>query len=242
MKSPRGYSPGARTRLLERTSSMASTSRSRTTTASGPPASISSSAFTETAKRKVLGCFTKHGRENLEGWETVLRSLVERGLRRVRIVVHDDFSGLLRLTRGMFPNSDIQLCTVHMLRNAKTHLRKDDASEFTKRFRTIKNAWNAEVGATQFEELCLRFEKSAPAFVKELRKKATALPFLSRLPRWRPTYLVHDQRRRGHQQTTRDPSPQRRRILPFRGNRKTQTRYRRHLTRIREVATRRRIR
>ncbi|HLE21806.1 MAG TPA: transposase [Vicinamibacteria bacterium] len=64
-------------------------------------------------KKKVLGCLTKHGRENLEVWKTVLRSLVERGLRRVMVVVHDDFSGLLGITRGMFPNSDVQLCTVH---------------------------------------------------------------------------------------------------------------------------------
>lgn len=122
-------------------------------------------------RKKVLGCFIKHGRENLEGWKTVLRSLLERGLRRVMIVIHDDFSGLLGVTKGMFPNSDIQLCTVHMLRNAKTHLSKEDASEFTKRFRSIKTAWSAEVAASQFEELCDRFEKSSPAFVKELRKK-----------------------------------------------------------------------
>jgi transposase-like protein len=121
--------------------------------------------------KKVLGCYTKYGRENLEGWKAVLRSLVERGLRRVLIVVHDDFPGLLGVTRGMFPDSDIQLCTVHMLRNSKTHLSKDDAAEFTKRFRSIKNAWNTDVAATQFEELCQRFEKSSPAFVKELRNK-----------------------------------------------------------------------
>ena len=96
------------------------------------------------------------------------------------IVVHDDFSGLLGLTRGMFPNADIQLCTVHMLRNAKTHLNKTDAAEFTKRFRSIKMAWNAEVAATQFEDLCQRFEKNYPGFVKELRKKRPHyLAFLS---------------------------------------------------------------
>ncbi|MGH9463430.1 MAG: IS256 family transposase [Vicinamibacteria bacterium] len=133
-------------------------------------------------KKKVLGCYTKHGRENLEGWKTVLRSLVERGLRRVLIIVHDDFSGLLGLTRGMFPNSDVQLCTVHMLRNAKTHLSKDDSAEFTKRFRTIKQAWNAELAGSQFEELCQRFEESAPAFVKELRQKRPHYLFFLNYP------------------------------------------------------------
>ena len=69
-----------------------------------------------------------------------------------------------------------------MLRNAKTHLSKDDAAEFTKRFRSIKNAWNAEVGGTQFEELCQRFEKSAPTFVKELREKRPHYLFFLNYP------------------------------------------------------------
>lgn len=133
-------------------------------------------------KKKVLGCFTKHGRENLEGWKTVLRSLVERGMRRVLIVVHDDFPGLLGITQGMFPSSDIQLCTVHLLRNAKTHLSKSDGAEFTKRFRAIKSAWDAELAAAQFDELCQRFEKAAPAFVKELRKKQRHYLFFLNYP------------------------------------------------------------
>ncbi|MFQ5968821.1 MAG: IS256 family transposase [Acidimicrobiia bacterium] len=122
-------------------------------------------------KKRVLGCFTRYGREDLQEWKAVLRSLIERGLRRVLIVIHDDFSGLLGVTRGMFPNSDIQLCTVHMLRNVRSHLSKSDASEFISRFRSIKSAWNSDVAAQQFEELCQRFEKSYSSFVKELRKK-----------------------------------------------------------------------
>lgn len=37
--------------------------------------------------------------------------------------------------------------------------------------RTIKNAWNPDLAAGQFEDLCHDFEKAAPAFVAELRKK-----------------------------------------------------------------------
>jgi transposase-like protein len=58
-----------------------------------------------------------------------------------------------------------------MLRNAKTHLCKADAAEFTKRFRSIKTAWNPDVAAQQFEELCQRFAKSYPSFIAVLRKK-----------------------------------------------------------------------
>ena len=122
-------------------------------------------------KKQVLTCLPHAGRENLEDWKAVLRNLLERGLRRVLIVIHDDFSGLLPITQGLFPNADLQLCTVHMQRNAKTHLGKIDAAEFQQRWRVIKSSWNVEVAHQQFEQLCDRFAKTYSSFIAELRKK-----------------------------------------------------------------------
>jgi transposase-like protein len=122
-------------------------------------------------KKRVLACQVLPGRESLENWKTVLRSLLERGLRNVLLVVQDDFSGLLTVTKGLFPTADIQLCIVHMQRNAKSHLGKTGGSEFNARMRTIKTAWNPDLAAAQFDDLCLQFEKTSPAFVAELRKK-----------------------------------------------------------------------
>jgi putative transposase len=122
-------------------------------------------------KKQVLTCLPRAGRENLEDWKFVLRSLLERGLRRALLLVQDDFSGLLPITQSLFPNTDIQLCTVHMQRNAKTHLSKADAAEFQQRWRAIKSSWTLEVANQQFEQLCDRFAKNSPAFVAEIRKK-----------------------------------------------------------------------
>jgi len=122
-------------------------------------------------KKRVLTCLSKSGRENLEDWKFVLRSLIERGLRRVLIVVHDDFSGLLPITKSLFPGADVQLCAVHMQRNAKNHLSKTDNTEFQQRWRALRSTWDEQVGITQFEQLCQRFEPSYPTFVAELHKK-----------------------------------------------------------------------
>src|SRR6266478_2421579 len=131
-------------------------------------------------KKQVLTCLPRAGRENLEDWKFVLRNLLERGLRRVLLLVQDDFSGLLPITQGLFPNTDVQLCAVHMQRNAKTHLSKPDAGEFQQRWRAIKSSWNLEVGNQQFEQLCDRFAKHYPTFITELRKKRLHyLAFLS---------------------------------------------------------------
>ena len=122
-------------------------------------------------RKRVLSCIAKPGRENLEDWKSVLRGLIERGLRRVMIFIQDDFSGLLPISHSLFPNADVQLCAVHMQRNAKTHLSKTDATEFQQRWRAIKSSWDVEVGNRQFEELCDRFVKTYPTWIGELRKK-----------------------------------------------------------------------
>lgn len=122
-------------------------------------------------KKRVLACVTHPGRENLEDWKKVLRSLVERGLRRVLHIAQDDFPGLLGVVRGLFARSDSQLCIVHMLRNARSHLAKSDAAEFVQRIRTIKASWDPDLAAKQFDDLCNHFSAAYPSFIAEISKK-----------------------------------------------------------------------
>lgn len=122
-------------------------------------------------KKSVLACQPLLGRESLESWKIVLRGLIDRGLRNVLIVVQDDFPGLLGVTTSLFPRADVQLCIVHMQRNARSHLGKNAGADFNSRMKTIKSAWNPDLAAGQFDDLCRDFEKAAPAFVAELRKK-----------------------------------------------------------------------
>jgi transposase-like protein len=122
-------------------------------------------------KKRILSCVAKPGRESLEGWKTILRGLIERGLRRLMILVHDDFSGLLPISKSLFPTADVQLCTVHLQRNAKTHLSKSDAAEFHQRWSAVSACWDVEVAHHQFEQLCDRFAKTYPTWIPDLRQK-----------------------------------------------------------------------
>lgn len=127
--------------------------------------------LTRDGHKRILLAQCRYGRENLEEWKKILRSLIERGLRRVLAVIQDDFSGLLKVTQGLFPKADVQLCIVHMARNAKIHLTKTEAPEFQQRLKSIKLCWNQDRAKAQFDELCDHFGNSAPSFVAELRKK-----------------------------------------------------------------------
>ena len=122
-------------------------------------------------KKRVLACLPQPGREHPEGWKILFRTLCERGLRRVMLIVQDDFPGLLPISQSLFPHADIQLCTVHMQRNAKSHLSKSDSLDFQNRWRAIKATWDVEVGNQQFEQLCDLFASKYPSWISELRKK-----------------------------------------------------------------------
>jgi putative transposase len=73
-------------------------------------------AVSEDGKREVLGVAT--GPSEAEAfWTDFLRSLADRGLRGVRLVVADDHKGLRAAARRVF-NATLRRCRVHWMRNA----------------------------------------------------------------------------------------------------------------------------
>jgi len=66
-------------------------------------------------------------RERFEDWLEMGRGLVRRGLRAPMLVVTDGAPGLIRAMEELWPDSDRQRCTVHVLRNLVAKLPKQDA-------------------------------------------------------------------------------------------------------------------
>jgi transposase-like protein len=76
-------------------------------------------AVNEDGKREVLGVAT--GPSEAETfWTEFLRSLADRGLRGVKLVIADDHKGLRAAARRVF-NATHQRCRVHWMRNALAH-------------------------------------------------------------------------------------------------------------------------
>jgi len=76
-------------------------------------------AVNEDGKREVLGIAT--GPSEAETfWTDFLRSLADRGLRGVKLVIADDHKGLRAAARRVF-NATHQRCRVHWMRNALAH-------------------------------------------------------------------------------------------------------------------------
>jgi len=131
-------------------------------------------------KKEVITASTFWGNEVLESWRKVLIDLKNRGLLRVLLLVTDDFSGLAQMLKSLFPNSDHQLCTVHLLRNAQRHLSLEDYTSFRDAWREIQAASSFQSAQTKFRALLDQLRPNNKAWVEHLEKRtANYLTFLN---------------------------------------------------------------
>ena len=66
--------------------------------------------------REVIGV-AEGMKEDSASWEQFVRSMIERGLKGVRLVVGDRCAGLVATVNGMLPRARYQRCMVHFMRN-----------------------------------------------------------------------------------------------------------------------------
>jgi putative transposase len=70
-------------------------------------------------ERRILGLELAPGNDEGSAWPAFIRSLVERGLRGVRLVISDDHRGLVKAVHEQLLGASWQRCRVHFTRNAQ---------------------------------------------------------------------------------------------------------------------------
>jgi len=89
-----------------------------------------------TGEREVLGLDVGDS-EDEAFWRTFLRSLKDRGLAGVRLVISDQHAGLVAALRRMFQGASHQRCRVHFARNLLALVPKSHQDMVAAVFRTI---------------------------------------------------------------------------------------------------------
>ena len=131
-------------------------------------------------KKDLLGFYTFFNPENKSDWLKVFGDLIERGLKKIVMIISDNFPGMNDAIKTAFPITQHQLCYVHLERNVRRHLSKSDASIFNKELQNIKLSANFEDGSSKFEALCKKFIQTYKSFIEPvLQKKDNYLNFLN---------------------------------------------------------------
>jgi len=130
--------------------------------------------------KEILGFWVKKGKENKAFWMEVFQDMISRGLSRVAIFVTDDFSGIVGVTRRFFPQSDHQLCWVHMKRNLKKEFRGEELKEMKKELEKVKVSGTKEEGEGHWKRFVEIVKQHNPVMGKRYEERGeNYLAFLS---------------------------------------------------------------
>lgn len=103
-------------------------------------------------RKHVLGVWIEET-ESAKFWNQVLTQLRNRGLKDILILCCDGLTGLPNAVRGVFPDTVIQTCVVHVVRNAMAFVSFGDRKKIAAAMREMYTAPTvdaAELALTQF--------------------------------------------------------------------------------------------
>ena len=90
----------------------------------------------EAGNREIIGA-AEGGKEDKGSWLNFLRSLKERGLKGVRLMVGDKCLGLIEAIKEVYPEAAYQRCMVHFMRNILTGVPRTRSKEVAAKLKAI---------------------------------------------------------------------------------------------------------
>jgi putative transposase len=111
-------------------------------------------------RREVLGVATGPSEAEVF-WKGFLRSLADRGLRGVKLVIADDHKGLRAAAAKVF-HATLQRCRVHWMRSALAHLPAQQRPAVTAMLKTIFAQESAAEARAQWDSVAGALRERAP--------------------------------------------------------------------------------
>jgi len=116
----------------------------------------------EDGKRTILGISVALSEQEVH-WRTFLQSLMQRGLRGVRLIISDDHAGLRAARQAVFGGTPWQRCQFHLQQNAQAYVpRKDIQAEVARRIREIFNAPHRAAAEQGLKQMVADYQDKAP--------------------------------------------------------------------------------
>lgn len=113
-------------------------------------------------QRSVLGVSVSLSEAEVH-WRTFLKSLMDRGLHGIQLIVSDDHSGLKQARKACFPGIAWQRCQFHLMQNALHYVPKVAMRpEVTQDLRSVFHAPDRHEADRLLAQLVTKYESSAP--------------------------------------------------------------------------------
>lgn len=119
-------------------------------------------------KKELLGMYISHS-EGANFWLSVLSDLQNRGVRDILIACIDGLKGFPDAIKSVFPQTNVQLCVIHQVRNSIKYVGSKHRKEFLKDLKTVYGAVSKEAAQTQLDNLDRKWGEKYPIVIKSWR-------------------------------------------------------------------------
>ena len=121
-------------------------------------------------KKEILGLYLSQS-EGANFWLSVLTDLQARGVEDILIASVDGLKGFPEAINSIFPQTEVQLCIVHQIRNSIRYVASKDQKEFAKDLKLIYQAPTKEIAEEELLKLDNKWGKKYPIVINSWQNK-----------------------------------------------------------------------
>ena len=119
-------------------------------------------------RKEVLGLYISEN-EGANFWLQVLTDLSNRGINDILIACIDGLKGFPEAIEAIFPNTEVQLCIVHQIRNSLKYVGSKNQKEFMVDLKRVYKASNKDLAEIELDTLEDKWNVKYPIVIKSWR-------------------------------------------------------------------------
>ncbi|WP_406677843.1 IS256 family transposase [Moorella sp. ACPs] len=118
-----------------------------------------------TGHKDILGIWIGES-ESASFWLGVLNDLKNRGVEDILIVCKDGLTGFSEAINAVFPQTEVQLCVIHQIRNSLKYVSYKDRKSLMADLKQVYQALTLEEAELKFSEFKDKWQKRYPLVIK----------------------------------------------------------------------------
>lgn len=107
--------------------------------------------------------------ESSKFWMNILNELRNRGVKDILITCVDGLTGFKEAITAVFPETLLQKCVIHQIRNSFKYIASKDQKDFMKELKPVYNSPTEEKALYELDKLEIKWAKKYPIVIKQWR-------------------------------------------------------------------------
>ena len=133
-------------------------------------------------RKEILGLYLSEN-EGANFWLQVLTNLQHRGVEDILIASVDGLKGFPEAINAIFPQTEVQLCIVHQIRNSLKYVASKNQKEFMKDLKLVYQATSKEAAELELDRLEEKWGSKYPIVINSWRSKWENLSYYFKYPK-----------------------------------------------------------